>query len=299
LSDTIGLQNGGQQEAMHEAQRAVEVADAYYQRLPTDVHARSLLARSIFTVALVARWPDWLPHWRRAGELYESLLAERPDDEQNLRNVALVQKYLGSHWEMNGDLAQALSHFERARAMDEKRLAQIPDNRGAQLDVAIDLANEANIYRKQRRHPLAADMYEKSLAVRKEIAASDPQNVWAQTRLGYVHGQLAMVYEQLGQRPRALDHSRTAAAIYASQGKPDLARNLEYVPILWMLAWLENAEGRREQACAAYNRSFRAFNELEADVQPRLAGDLPEAARHARACGVKVEDAWLEGRKGR
>ncbi len=61
-----------------------------------------------------------------------------------------------------------------------------------------------------------------------------------------------------------------------------------------MLAWLENAEGRRTQACEAYDRSFRAFNELDADMQSRLKGDLPEAARYAKACGVKVEEAWLE-----
>jgi non-specific serine/threonine protein kinase/serine/threonine-protein kinase len=297
LSNAVNLRKDGQKDAMREAQRAVAVADAYYQRLPHDVHARNLLARSIFTVALVARWPEWFPHWKRASELYEGLLAERPDDEQNLRNVALVQKYLGSHWEMNGDLAQALSHFERARAMDERRLAQIPNNGGARLDIAIDLANEANIYRKQR-NPLAAEMYEKSLAVRKEIAASDPKNIWAQTRVGYVHGQLAMVYEQAGQRSRALDHSRTAAAIYTAHRTSDMARILEYVPILWMLAWLENAEGRRAQACEAYDRSFRAFHELDADMQARLKGDLAEAARSASACGVKVEDAWLEGGKG-
>ncbi len=215
LSDTLTLQKDGRKEAMHEAQRAVAVADAYYQRLPHDVHARSLLARSIFTVALVARWPEWLPHWKRAGELYEGLLAEQPDNPQNLRNVALVEKYLGAHWEMNGDFAQALHHFGRARTLDEKRLALRPDNRGAQIDVAIDLANEANIYWKQR-DPRAADMYERSLVIRQALAASDPKDVWAQTRVGYARGRLAHVYEQAGMRARALEHSRAAASIFAA-----------------------------------------------------------------------------------
>jgi serine/threonine protein kinase len=295
LSQALNWRKDGQQDAIREAERAVAAADAYHQRQRTDVEGRNLLARAVFSLALATRLPAWLPHWQRAGALYEGLLAEQPDNPQNLRNVALVEKYLGAHYESTGDAAAALQHFGRARTMDEKRLALKPDNRVAQLDVAIDLANEGNVYL-TNGDPRAADLYEKSLAMRQAIATSDPKDVWAQTRVGYVHGRLARVYERAGQRGRALEHGRRARSVYAAQPR-DLATNMEFTEILWMLARLENATGERARACDAYAQSFRAFDNLSDDIQRRLAGDLPEAARNAVACGVSAAQSWLGGIK--
>ncbi len=96
------------------------------------------------------RWPRplqlKLSDWQRTGALYNALLTDDPNNPENQRNAALVDKYLGTQYELRGDMTQALQHYQRALELDEKRLAQAPSVRATQLDVAISLGSVAGIH---------------------------------------------------------------------------------------------------------------------------------------------------------
>ena len=125
---------------------------------------------------MAAPFSDELSDWQRTGALYNGLLTDDPDNPENQRNAALVDKYLGTQYQLRGDFAQALRHYQRALALDEKRLAQTPSDRATQLDVAISLGNVAGILVSQGS-PEAVALYQRSLSIRQALADSDPQDV--------------------------------------------------------------------------------------------------------------------------
>ena len=64
--------------------------------MPRDDEARRLLASARFSMALgLGTLPEALPVWEAAGKIFDALLAEKPDDVDRQRNVALVNKYIG------------------------------------------------------------------------------------------------------------------------------------------------------------------------------------------------------------
>lgn len=296
LSSTLLPLTGRSDEAISQARKAVAVADAYHRRRPTDVKARNLLASSSFAAATSIGWPDSLADWKRAGVLYDSLLADHPDNPDNMRNVALVEKYLGAIHEREADFVQALGRYERARVLDEKRLSQEPTNRQAQLDLAIDLSNVANIQFKQG-NPAAAVMFEQSLAIRQSLATSDPKDEFARNRVAYMHGKLAVVYEKMPLLSKAFEHARAAIKIYESV-HADRSTAYDFADVLRTIGRMEQTLARRNEACAAYERSFNLFNALPVGDRARAEGDpLPDVAALAAACGTKAAQVWLASAK--
>ena len=295
LSETLTSVAGRRGEGVEEARKGVAVADAHYRRAPGDVRARNLLASSSFTAAIAEGFPNWLPHWLRVSALYESLLADAPDDPENLRNVALVEKYLGTHYQASKDLDQALAHYNRARQMDEKRLVHAKQPRQVQTDVAIDLSNEAGVLEARGDASGALRLFEASLALRQEVADTDPKDESAQARLAYAHSRLARAYE-LTAPPRAIDHARTALAILARLRNVTEDRSLRsYVgETTFTLARLERAAGRNAEACSAYARAFVTYEGLSAaDRGMGMPDPLPDVATHASACGLADAKTWL------
>ena len=298
LSETLTSMTGHRDEAIREAEKAVAIADGYHRLFPTDVKARNLLASSSFTAAFAVGYPHSLPHWQRVSLLYDALLVEHPEDPQNLRNVALVEKYLGTHYEASKDLPQALMHYTRARTIDEKRVLQSPSDRGAQGDVAIDLSNEASV-RWKGRDRRAGELFEASLALRMRLAADDPKDELAAARVAFAQGRLANFYEDAGEPARALEHGHAAMAFYGSRPlAPSYAASVAY--ILATVARVEEGRGNHAAGCAAYEQSFDAFSRLASvERESAIAGGDPmiDVARRAAACGVKAARDWLDAAK--
>jgi len=298
LSETLTEMVGHRDEAIREAEKAVAIADGYYRLLPADVKARNLLASSSFTAAIAVGYPHWLAHWQRVSLLYDALLAEHPDDPQNLRNVALVEKYLGTHYDMTRDLPQALIHYTRARTIDEKRVSLAPSDRGAMGDVAVDLSNEASA-RWKGRDMSAGELFEASLALRMRLAADDPKDEHAAARVAFVHGRLANFYEDAGEPARALEHAHAAMAFYHSR-QLTLSYATDAAYTLATVARVEEGRGDHAAGCAAYKQSFEAFSRLpSAELESVNAGvdQMIEVARQAAACGVRAARDWLDAAK--
>jgi non-specific serine/threonine protein kinase/serine/threonine-protein kinase len=152
------------------AQAAVLAAERWVSIERTD-ESRRALAAAQFALAMNAGWPAGRPHWEAAGREFESLLAERPDDPDRMRNVALVDKYLTDRLASLGETSEAHRRAERAARLDGRRLELLPGNRQAMIDAALSYAQLA-ARMKTPAEQLA--LYEKSLGLREQVTAADP-----------------------------------------------------------------------------------------------------------------------------
>jgi tetratricopeptide (TPR) repeat protein len=233
---------------------------------------------------MVADVGDRLPHWQRALAVYNELLAERPDDSGRLRNVALVEKYIGAHYERQLDYAAALEHHRAALRLDEARARRQPDDRILQLDLAIDLSNLAFVQWQQGDLGEAALLYERSLAIREQLAATDPKDMLARGKVAFVRRQLGLVKRDQKRNAEALADLREAVRLFESTDMTaDTKRNLAVA-----FLGLVGLESNRSDMCRASGRAF----ELLASMTPtERASGLHEntfvaATRAAADCGV-------------
>jgi non-specific serine/threonine protein kinase/serine/threonine-protein kinase len=296
----VYLASGDRDRAVSTARDALAIAEARLQRHPREERARSLVGSSSFAAATATGWPGSLALWTRAAAIYQGLLADRPDDPERQRNVALVEKYLGAYYMEADDDRKAIEHHQRALALDEQRLAKEPTARAVQFDVAIDLANVAESTWRLGDPARAAALYERSLAMRSALSVSDPSDALARTRQASTHGQLARVYRELRDFRRASDHARAAMAIYEGSRRSDPADQRDLARAIWALGEIESDRGRRPEACAAYSRAFdvmRALPEAARRAGTSLNADrLVDLAGRAAGCGVEGAREWLAGR---
>jgi serine/threonine protein kinase len=227
--------------------------------------AKRLLASVHFQYALQTSPPESIAHWTASGDIFEALLAARPDDPDRQRNVALVHKYLGSIYTDAGETEQALAHHARARDLDEKRLAANPANRLTQIDVAMDLANAGRMLAAAGRGQEAIREYEQSLRIRQQLAASDPKDVFAPGRVAYVHVRLAYLYADAGDTGRSLEHARAAVAIDEPLSRIDANYRNELAEALMCLGEAE----RRSREEIAGCRHLRAASAIVTELEKR------------------------------
>lgn len=248
------------------AEEAIDIAEAMVKANPSSEDARFALANSHFAGAMRSDGTDAeLPHWKRAGEVFGELLAEKPTDLGRMRNVALVEKYLGGYYE-DKDNARALGHHTRALQLDQQRLAAAPDNRTAQLDLALDWASVAYQLRIAGRRDEAVDNYRRSIEVRRRLSESDPKDVFARQRLAFALAQLAETEAELGQIDAALAHATEAVRLAEIGASVDTAASQDLVMHIVSLAFVENLAGYRQRACDSVRRA--------SDIAARLPGRL-------------------------
>jgi non-specific serine/threonine protein kinase/serine/threonine-protein kinase len=251
---------GHREMAITAARDAVSHAERLVQASSGD-DARRLLGSAYFQLASVSE-DDPLPHWQRAGAVFDAMLAERPDDVDRQRNVALVEKYTGAVYERAGNYGTALQHHMRAHALDQKRLARAPVDRTAQFDVAIDLGNIAHAQANTGQLREAVSGYQASLKLRQALADSDPRDILARGRVAYAHNQLSNVYVRLGNTAPAVEHAASAVAIGETMMAVDPLHGQSYVTALHGLAVSRRAAGQRAAACATFSKALAVIGEL-------------------------------------
>jgi non-specific serine/threonine protein kinase/serine/threonine-protein kinase len=267
--------------------RALELASERHRLEPGSVPALELLASVHFQYALNAGYPGSLPHWQEAKRLFESILAADPDAPVKLRNVALVEKYLGGYYERAHDPAQALAHHERAYELDARRLRATPDSRQAQIDLAIDLSNLANAHEERGELQKAIDLYRQSLAMRERISTSDPADVYARGRVAYVHDQLALLNVKLGQLGTAREHAQTAVRLNRGLVDLSLQYRAQQARAYLTLGRVETAARTPAAACASLATASALFAGLAGDRVVAEANRVPAAFAAGRLaeCG--------------
>jgi tetratricopeptide (TPR) repeat protein len=255
------------EEARRASQAALQRAEQLVARDGRLARGRELLAHALFDQALDTTDPAAaIAIWTRAGGLYEGLLAERPDDKDQLRNVALVEKYVGARAELLKDLPRAARHYQRALAFGERRLALTPDDPQSRLDTAIDLANVAAVREREQDFEGAVLLRRRSTDIRRALAVADPQNVYVRGRLAFSLALLARSEAMVGRLDDAsgnvLEGVALARAVVAQSPGRDSRQTL--ADTLEAQGVVEAAWGRRDASCRAYREALALYEENDA-----------------------------------
>ena len=263
------------------AQQALDTANGLYGRTPRPPMAGDLRSRAAFTRAMVVDGPESIPHWQRALELADAELAAKPDDADRMRNVALVEKYLGGRFDGLDRDQEAEAHYRRALELDDRRFTRDPGNRVVQFDLAIDLANVASIIEGRGQIDEAFTLFQRSLELRQRLSSADPKDELARGRLAYVQTRLARIALRRGHRAEALKYVTDAIgnheAVIAKTNSPAIRRELGGS----LVALSEVVSDRRAESCAALKRARDIF----AAVGTQNAEDsAAQAVKGAAAC---------------
>jgi tetratricopeptide (TPR) repeat protein len=198
-----------------------------------------------------------------------------------MRNVALVEKYLGGAYEQVPDPASSLRHSQRALELDERRLAQRPASPQVRLDVAIDLANVAGALEDQRDYERATPLRTRSVQIRRALAADDPQNAQVGDRLTHAVNALAHVEALRGRFDKALRHSDEALRMArGAAGTNDSSALFNLAAALAVRGYIDEHRGQAVASCRAYGEA----NALLERVKPIDQTYVAVAGRGMAAC---------------
>lgn len=189
----------------------------------------------------------WDQMWSRAASFYRQALEEYPDHPQALTSLGLALIELQ-------DYDEALSCYQRAaKAIPDdplplEKIAQLSERVG-NLDQASKVAlRAAELYLKNRE-------VDRALASWERVTSLDPENLQA-------HSRLALVYERMGEKQKAVTAYLAVASILQSSGDLEKAmgsvnRALKIMP-------------NNEQVIQALNL-LKDFKSLQKPVRPRGA----------------------------
>lgn len=280
-------------ESLRTAREAVAAAEPAASANPADERARRHLASAYFAEAEALKKGDQaIEVWQKCLDIYESLLRNKPDGDQELRNVALVHKYMSSRFHDRSVLDKALDHARQAEEIDLKRVAAQPSNREAQLDLAYDFGSTANCYEAMGHLDQALDRYRRSLEIRRSLAHADPMDARLQSRLLYAELMVANTLLDQGKASAALEHFLAADGI----GKAQIAKNGTDLDVRSNLAWVEaglgqawSRLGRKNEACSSYRGALAIHEDLaRRGVETESDRDrASELAVRIAACAAK------------
>jgi tetratricopeptide (TPR) repeat protein len=151
----------------------------------------------------------WDQLWDRAAGFYRQALDEFPDNPQALTSLGLALIELQ-------DYDQALRCYQKAEKglpddpLPLEKIAQLCERMG-KLDVAAQASlRAAELYLKNHDVNKAIENWER-------VTRLDPENLMA-------HSRLAMVYERLGEKSKAVAEYMVIASIFQSSGSLERAR---------------------------------------------------------------------------
>ena len=272
-------------EAKAASDAALQRAEQLYASDPKPARSRQMLANALFERAWSTQDPkSALALWDRALPLYEGLLGEKPDDPYRMRNLALVDKYMGGMLERI-DAKASLTHYQRALTLDERLLAQSPENPQARLDTAIDLANLAQGLEMGRDYDGAITLRTRSVELRRALLSADPQNVLVRGRLARALEGLARTEANAGHLEPAATHAQDAVGLAretAATARDSVDLNT-LAESLATLGYVEELRRHPEASCRAYREAFGTY------VRPVPAGRnaLAETERAIAICASR------------
>ncbi len=275
------------QEAIDLHNRTESIARKLAASHPKDLNVRRTLGRVLFSRAAQMRGREGLIRWDELEVHYSRLLAERPDSQEEQRNLALVYKYRSGVRESTQDLPGALQDCERARELDEARLAKAPQSRNVQLDLSFDYSNLGGMYFGAGQQSLGLGYFAKAIALREQLATSDPQDMRVRERLSWLLAQTASRLFQAGRYAEAAAHHRRSLEWgkgIAPRSWANWSPGDTYVSLAEALVKL----GRNDEACRAARQSQDWKDRTPAAATPKqiMARDYALQAT-SWACKVK------------
>jgi tetratricopeptide (TPR) repeat protein len=267
-----------------ESTRAAVAAAERWVAAERTAEARRGLGTALFSLALNVGWPASRPHWEAAGREFESLLDERPDDPDRMRNVALVDKYLTTQLGSSGELDEARRRAERAAALDQRRVSLLPDSRQAKMDAAISLAQLASQLKSAaERLPL----YLKSLALREQVTNLDPADQFGREVHRRSIIQVATTQLELGDNDGARENADRAMALFNAEPRVDEPDLYWRARAALLLATVEGRAKRASRGCRWLGEAVRDITRLQSGKRRVPSEDLAIAQAALPGCDAR------------
>jgi non-specific serine/threonine protein kinase/serine/threonine-protein kinase len=213
---------------------------------------------------------------RRAFEL-------NPRDLNASRNLSLQYKQLGATLQLLSRRDEALALFQRALDLDRARVAAEPGVSLWQLDLSFSEGSVGALLEGNEDFIGARSWYESAVAHRLAVVKADPNEDFAKTALARGYERLAIIHNEMGDVPGALDLNDRRVEIFRDR----LTQHPERLNL-----WHEYADV--------------AFNVAQKDVEWLLAPTAPAGSRARGAPRVsalldeleRTQARWLRERRG-
>jgi len=260
----LGVRNWA--ESLRTAREALAAAESIAKIKPAEERVHGALGSAYFALAVALQDGDQaLEIWQKCLDLYMSLLRDKPQGDRELRNVALVHKYMSGQFLSRSLWTQALDHARLAEEVDSRRVAAQPASRAAQIDLANDFGVTADCYKKVDDEEHALDRYQRSLDIRQRLAAADPKDARLQEVLAYNEITVASSLLTLGEAPEALQRFQTAARMAKAQSESNTSDARVHSDWAWALEGEGEALdrlGRPVEACSSYRGAMAIYEDL-------------------------------------
>jgi tetratricopeptide (TPR) repeat protein len=194
---------------------------------------------------------------------YEALSASRPNDPQQRRNVALMEKYLGSFLSRTGRADESLDHKRHALEIDSNLVENYPDNRQYLIDLHNDLRIVCGSLERLGRFEEALSYIRRAESLSRKLVAADPNDLSGP--LAFANDR-EVSCEVLMNLDRLVEARATCEdALQLSKSIPGNNANASYIKGLTfeVLAGIAQIQKRPEEVCVWYRRAAAVFPDTE------------------------------------
>jgi tetratricopeptide (TPR) repeat protein len=229
------------------------------------------------------------PHMERALQLFEALLAMKPDDPNRKRNVALCHKTLAANRLPDPDRSYA--HAQEAVRLDLERVTGDPHDAQARLDYSVDVSILGDLHIERREYAEALEQFELALARRRELWTADAANVYARERLAHSLMRVAYANILLDRHPKAAPLlGECLAHIEALHSRnPDVRLNVLVTESLVYLFLGEVAQASGGDPCRRYRQMAELLPKLEERrYEPEAATRRDRALGRLKTCSAET-----------
>ena len=167
------------------------------------------------------RLKDAFDEHRLALQIFEELLAKKPDSTDYQREISLSYENVGDVQRAQGDLAGALKSYHDGLGIAEKLAKQDPGNADWQRDLSVSYGNVGNVLSAQGELAGALKSYRESLGIAEKLAKQDPGNADWQRDLSVSYGNVGNVLSAQGDLAGALTSYREGLGIAEKLAKRD------------------------------------------------------------------------------
>jgi serine/threonine protein kinase/tetratricopeptide (TPR) repeat protein len=228
---------------------------------------------------------------RQAVEMMEAIAAAAPNDQANLRQLAIVYQKLGNNlgnpnYPNIGDVAGALEQLENSTAVLERANGLYPSNAMFQKNLAVINSNSADVLLALERFDAALARQQRAQAVFETLADADPSNVVARNDLAISVYKLGAMMDARGNYGEAVRHYERAVSIHQALVAADPGNDLyklEVASDYSGLAVTQAKLGLRDAAITNHTRAVEMSRELSrsnpGNAELRLAVALALTAR--------------------
>jgi tetratricopeptide (TPR) repeat protein len=200
---------------------------------------------------------------------YESLSASRPNDPDQRRNVALMEKYLGSFLSVSGRVDESLAHKRRALEIDSALVERYPDRRQYHIDLHNDFRNLTGSLMKLGRFDEALLTIRRAENLFRKLMADDANDLSGVVALARDRQVSCEILMNLRRSVEA--RSTCEEVLQLTKLLPSQNADASYINGLTfvVLAEIAGLQKRPAERCGWYQRAAAVFP----DTGPGLSSD--------------------------